>query len=123
MMELFKTLSLKKEKNLKEKLSDKYYRLKQNDSVSFNKLAQVVLFSSTHQKVKYILLRAIRPTIWWLEDSNSCKTSLSIPFSSTTPKFQSRKSQRCSKSMKDRYSPSLNPTTTSQQAPLLGIKQ
>ena len=51
MMELFKSLSLKKEKNHKEKLSDKYNRLKQNDSVTFNKLAQLVLFPSTHHSV------------------------------------------------------------------------
>lgn len=90
-MELFKNISIKKDKNHKEKLSDKYYRLKQNDSVTFNKLVQIILLPSTHQTVRITIFRAIKHMKLCLEGLNSFKILQSIQSFNTTLKFRSKR--------------------------------
>lgn len=55
-MEIFKTINIKlREKQSKEKLSDKYYKLKQNDQGTFTKLYQHCALTSISANVAIML--------------------------------------------------------------------
>jgi hypothetical protein len=92
-MEVFKTTTIKlKDKQLREKLSDKYAKLRQNDVGTFSKLFQVVALSSINGNVPPLPLRVSRPTTSSLPASSSCRPSRSTPSCSTTLRSPSPRS-------------------------------
>lgn len=94
-MEVFKTTTIKLKDKVREKLSDKYAKLRQNDVGTFSKLFQVVALSSINANVHLPPLRPSRSTTSPSPASNSSRPSRSTPSCSTTRRSRSPRSPRC----------------------------